>query len=285
MIHSLRIARWSALFAFIFFCTSIYPRRDEYCPPRLTIVIVVDALPYACMLKYQAYFQGGFRKLLEKGIVYNNAYWPHGICETATGHTALNTGTFAKDHGVISNSWPMGNCKVDVDFDQSPKAAVFSPDGFYDYGLSPHRIMTDGVSDVLMLNSEPNSRKQMYAISLKSRAAIGSANKLGKAIWFDEKGGQLTSSKAYYDKLPEWLVKFNEKENIANLKSVRWDLCTPIVLLCMILIMLIIMNSANKAALSLGKNLSSIVRKSLPMRCLKKCQSLTNIYLMQRFHA
>jgi len=226
MNYSLRIARCSVLVALIFLCTSIYSRRDEYYPPRLTIVVVVDALPYASFLKLQNYFQGGFRKLLEKGIVYTHASWPHGILETATGHTALNTGTFAKDHGVISNSWPMGDrCKVDVDFDESPNAAVFSPDGLYDYGLSPHRIMTDGVSDVLMLNTEPHSRTQMYAISLKSRAAICSANKLGKAIWFDAKSGRLTSSKAYYDKLPDWLIKFNEKENIAGLKSVRWDLC------------------------------------------------------------
>ncbi len=225
---SWRITRWPTLFALIFFCTSIYPRRDEYCPPRLTVVIVVDALPYASFLKLHGYFQGGLRKLLEKGIVYTHAYWPHGICETATGHTALNTGMFAKDHGVISNSWPMdGQCKVDVDFDSSPNAAVFSPDGFYDFGLSPHRIMIDGVSDTLMLRSEPNSRNQMFAISLKSRAAICCANKLGKAIWFDEKAGRLTSSKAYYDKLPDWLVKFNEKENVAGLKSVRWDLCYP----------------------------------------------------------
>ena len=160
--------------------------------------------------------------------MYTQASWPHGVLETATGHVALNTGVFAKDHGIISNSWPIGGqCKVDADVDDSPNAAVFSPDGVYNFGISPHRIMVDGVSDVLMLNTEPNSRNQMYAISLKSRAAVGCANKLGKAIWFDNKGGYLTSSKAYYDKLPKWLVEFNKKENIAAMKSVCWELCYP----------------------------------------------------------
>lgn len=223
-----RTIRLSVLIALVFLSTSLYPRRDEYYYPRLTIVIVVDALPYASFLKFSNNFQGGFRKLLEKGIVYTHAYWPHGVLETATGHVGLNTGTFAKDHGIISNSWPMGEkCKVDADVDESPDAAVFSPDGVYGYGISPKRIMVDGVSDVLMLNTEPKSRNQMYAISLKSRAAVGCANKLGKAIWFDSKSGYLTSSKAYFDKLPKWLVEFNKKENIAHMKSVCWDLCYP----------------------------------------------------------
>ena len=71
---------------------------------------------------------------------------PHGLPTTAAGHTALNTGVYGKDHGIISNAWfdQLGN-KIDASDDPSPDAAVISPTGFYDFGKSPRNIMTQGV--------------------------------------------------------------------------------------------------------------------------------------------
>src|SRR5258708_31371875 len=71
--------------------------------PKITIIFVVDQMAYSYIPKLRSNFQYGFKTLLDNGINYTNAYHPHGMPATATGHTALSTGTFAKDHGIIAN--------------------------------------------------------------------------------------------------------------------------------------------------------------------------------------
>lgn len=202
--------------------------RNEYRRPRLAVIVVVDALSYKSLQKVEPFLDGGMQILLEDGIVYTDANCPYGTPSTGPGHTSLNTGTFAKDHGIVGNSWllPDGH-KVRMDDDNSLDAAVFSPDGLYDYGKSAHYIMADGISDVMMLRSDPCAACKVFSFSHKSRAAIAMANKLGKAFWFDTKSGLITSSKAYFDKLPDWLVCFNERSGISSLKSLCWKLCHP----------------------------------------------------------
>lgn len=202
--------------------------RNEYRRPRLAVIVVVDALPYKNLQKLEPFLDGGIRMLLEDGIVYTNANCPYGTPSTGPGHTSLNTGTFAKDHGIVGNSWLLPNGhKVYMDEDDSPDAAVFSPQGLYDFGKSAHNIMADGISDVLMLRSEPYASCKVFSFSHKSRAAIATANKLGKAFWFDKKSGMITSSKAYFDTLPDWLTCFNQKAGISSLDSVCWKPCHP----------------------------------------------------------
>ena len=97
-------------------------------PPRLTIIFVIDQFAYHYFPKLEKHLKGGIKYLLDNGINYTNAYFPHAMPATATGHAALNTGTFAKDHGFIGNSWfdNEGNriaCDDDNDINNTP---VFS---------------------------------------------------------------------------------------------------------------------------------------------------------------
>jgi len=192
--------------------------------PRLTIVFIIDQLPYQTLTKLYPHLHGGIKFFMDNGVTYTNAYVPHGRPATSTAHTGLNTGTYAKDHGIIDNQWfdhKTGNI-INSDDDTANKSAVFSPQGTYDYGKSAQYIMVDGISDQFVLQSEPNAPRQAVSIALKSRSAIGTANKLGKAIWFDNKTGFFTSSKAYFDKLPDWLQTFNKKKKINQLSPFYW---------------------------------------------------------------
>lgn len=199
-------------------------------PPRLTIVIVVDSFGYHYIQKLLPYFNYGLKVLLDKGVVYTNAYWPHGTPSTGPGHAALNTGVYGKDSGIVANSWldEHGN-KIECDDDTPKDAAVFASNGFYDYGKSPNNIMVAGVSDSLAMQSQPCAKTKVFSISLKSRAAIGMAGKDTKnqPIWFDPVTGLMTSSKYYFDVLPEWVQKFNKTNCIKDLKSLRWNLLYP----------------------------------------------------------
>lgn len=191
--------------------------------PNLVIIFVVDQFAYRTMQKLQKYMEGGIKFLLRNGLNFTNAYHPHAMPATATGHTALNTGTFAKEHGIIGNRWfDTNGISIKCDDDHAEHAAVFGPTGPYTYGKSAKNIMVDGISDQIILASQPHAPKMVFSISLKSRAAIACAGKLGKALWFDEESGNFTSSKAYFNTLPEWVTVFNNNKNIGGIRKIHW---------------------------------------------------------------
>lgn len=228
--HMYKQVRYSCyvLFLGLLFSQSIgYAKcfMQPFCrPPRLTVVIVVDSFGYDYVRRLEPYFCGGLRSLMENGIVYTNANYPHALPTTAIGHTALSTGVFGKDHGIITNAWfDQAGKKIEAVDDPAPDAAVISPTGFYEYGKSPRNIMTQGVSDCLMMANTPCARSKAFSISMKPRAAIGTAGKMGKAIWFDNQSGLMTSSKYYFPELPEWLATFNENYGVNKRESFCWN--------------------------------------------------------------
>ena len=209
----------------LFQAANLHPK-----PPRLTIVLIIDQLPYQTLVNLYPHLRSGLKFFIDKGVNYTNAYVPLARPATATAHAGLNTGTYPKDHGIIDNLWfdRQTGTIVESDDDTATNAAVFSPQGTYDYGKSAHHIMIDGLSDQFVLQSKPDAPHQAVSIALKSRSAIATANKLGKAIWFDNKTGFFTSSKAYFDKLPDWLQTFNQKKKIDQLSPVQWKPAYPL---------------------------------------------------------
>lgn len=197
--------------------------------PRLTIILVIDQFAYSYFPQLTPFFQHGFRFFLNNAINYKNAYYPHGIPSTAPGHTGLSTGITPNAHGIIANSWcnPDGQ-KISADSDDTVTAAVINPlGGIYDYGKGPCHIMVDSLSDQFALSSQPNTPRTAISLAIKSRSAICTANKKGKAIWFDTQTGNFTSSKAYYDQLPEWLIVFNKEKELSKLEQFSWNLVYP----------------------------------------------------------
>jgi len=193
--------------------------------PRITIIFVVDQFAHHYVSRLKPYFGGGIKTMLTHGIVYENAYFPHAMPATGTGHAALNTGCYAKDHGIISNKWydADGNL-IYCDQDSPQNAAVFGPKGqLLNEGRSAKNQTVEGVSDQIMLSSSPGFKNQVFSLSYKSRAAILAAGDAGKAIWFDGKTGHFTTSKAYFDKLPQWVSDFNQKAQLYKPKEYFWE--------------------------------------------------------------
>jgi len=197
--------------------------------PRLTVIFVVDQFAHHYVQRLKPYLRGGITTMLKNGIVYENAYYPHAMPATGTGHAALNTGCYAKDHGIISNKWY--DTKGDLvycDQDSPKNAAVFGPNGkLLNQGRSAKNQVVEGISDQIILNSEPGSKNKVFSISYKSRAAILAGGDAGKAIWFDAKTGHFTTSKAYFDSLPEWISDFNETVQLYKPQKLVWEQLHP----------------------------------------------------------
>ncbi len=62
--------------------------------PRLILQITIDQLRGDMPTRFveDRLGEGGFRYLLENGIVYADAHHPHANTETIVGHTTLSTG-------------------------------------------------------------------------------------------------------------------------------------------------------------------------------------------------
>jgi len=190
--------------------------------PKITVVIVVDQFAHHYLAKLKPHFKYGFKKLLDKGVCYENAYFPHGCPSTAPGHASLATGALPKDHGIILNSWVENNKRMKSSDDSAQNAAVFGRNGMLNYGRSAKNVMVDTLSDQFV---GPN--RIAWALSYKPRAAIAMAGKRGKAIWFNDNEQYYTSSKAYFDQLPLWLTDFNNKYKVFDLKELTWKLFYP----------------------------------------------------------
>ena len=73
--------------------------------PKLTVILVVDQLPFWQFQRLSPYFKHGLKTLHTEGINYENMYFPHARPGTAAGHTGMQTGTYPKDHGMVNNNW------------------------------------------------------------------------------------------------------------------------------------------------------------------------------------
>ena len=194
--------------------------------PKITVVCVIDQFAHASWDKTKPFLRGGIAQMAKTGHLYEQAYYPHARPATGTGHTALNTGAFAKDHGIVANTWQDMEdrfVQCDNDFDLE-KSAVFSPKGVYEYGRSAEKILVPGLSEVAKDNN-----CAVISLSHKSRSAICMAGKGGFAAWFDDASGGYTTSKAYSKAMPLWMKAFNRRlgQLFHKVDALRWKCVYP----------------------------------------------------------
>lgn len=216
------------LILFLGFFTSLIDAR-VYGNPRVTVIFVVDQGAYSYIPKLSPFLYSGLKYLLKLGVCYHDAHHPHSLPSTAPGHTCLNVGCTPDTHGIIGNSWTENGKEVTSDRDCTGNAKIFSPDGIYenDTGRSAINCMVDGLSDQMVLSSQPDNKHLAFSFSYKSRAAIGTAGRLGKAVWYCKGSKCFTSSQAYFDELPAWIKEFNKEKAIYNIKEYKWKLAYP----------------------------------------------------------
>ncbi len=208
--------------------------------PKLVLQITVDQLrgdmPSADSDKMG---KGGFRYLLNKGVVYKDAHHNHANTETIVGHATLATGALPAVHGMIGNVWyddklqrlvynvedsryPLLSADAGVnqktEIDPTQRTAKSS-------GRSPSNIQVSTFSDELMIAS--NGKAKVFGVSVKDRGAISMAGHMGKAFWFSKKSGEFVTSEYYYDKYPEWVSNWNEAKLTKKYHQKTWQLSQP----------------------------------------------------------
>src|SRR5260370_34238659 len=72
-------------------------------PPRLTLLIVVDALGSDLLLRSKPRLKGGLARLIAEGAYYPTARYEYAKTDTASGHSTVATGANTWRHGLVGN--------------------------------------------------------------------------------------------------------------------------------------------------------------------------------------
>lgn len=209
----------------------------EPAPPRLILQITVDQLRRDLPQRYlDRMGKGGFRYLLDQGVVFKDAHHAHANTEMIVGHTTLATGAYPSAHGMIGNVW-LDRVKGALTYNvEDARYPVLSKGAGIDKkteidptqrtarsdGRSPSRILVSTFSDELMLNQ--GGKSKVFGVSVKDRGAISMAGHSGKAFWFSKKSGEFITSRFYYDQYPKWVADWNAKMPTSKYSGKSWEL-------------------------------------------------------------
>jgi predicted AlkP superfamily pyrophosphatase or phosphodiesterase len=194
--------------------------------PRLVLLIVVDQFRYDYLTRFGDLFGSrGIGRLMRAGASWTEANFDHMPTFTAPGHSVFMTGAWPSQTGMIANEWyerETGKKVTSVTDDSTSKL----PGKPGDKGYSPRRLLCSTVGDELRLADA--DRSKVIGISAKGRSAILPAGRHGTAAyWYSTDNGGMVSSTYYFNELPDWVVRFNNRRMVDGWFGARWDRLLP----------------------------------------------------------
>ena len=199
-------------------------------PPRLVVLIVIDQLPSWGFERDRPLFTGGFARLLREGGYVRRGELPYASSFTSPGHATIATGTVPRIHGIVGNRWWRRDEQRErgAEFDRTaPLLAVVPLDQplSADAGASARMLRVPGVADAARA---ANPAARTVAIGLKARAAcLVAGQKPELAVWFDAAAGGMTTSAAYAQVAPPWLVALAREKPAARFIQQTWTARDP----------------------------------------------------------
>ncbi len=209
-------------------------------PPKLVLQITVDGLRADLITRYRHHYgDGGFKFLLEDGVVFQNAHYQHANTETIVGHTTLATGATPAIHGMVGNVWynrATGELGYNIEDANAPILATranVSAGAQVDpaqlragsQGRSPAAIIVPTLGDTLDVHTAGKSK--VFGISGKDRSAVAMAGKTGVAYWYSTDSGDFQTSAYYMKEYPEWVSAWNGERRAEAYAGALWELSKP----------------------------------------------------------
>lgn len=188
--------------------------------PRLVVVVTIDQMRDDFFDIYGANFQGGFRRILDEGKRYENAWVDHAPTNSYPGHASIATGAYPKNHGFIDNSWKMR--------EQGEWRRVYASD------LMPHDCAPDGSGgegsglEVPTLGERVvGAGGKFISISAsRSIARIYAGKARAPVLWLSPEDDGFITNACHQAGLPAWVTTFNEQQ-LPDYVTGRWDLSVP----------------------------------------------------------
>lgn len=175
--------------------------------PKMVVVLVVDGLPQEQVMRYRDQFtQGGIRRLLDQGAWFSNAHQAHGVTVTGVGHSAVLTGAYPYQHGIISNNWIDPVTLASVYCTEDTAHTYIGEETKSSDGTSPANLRVSTVGDELRYATGDKSK--VVTVSGKDRGAILLAGHAGTAYMYMKKTGNFASSTYYMKSHPQWVQQY-----------------------------------------------------------------------------
>lgn len=191
--------------------------------PAVIVLISVDQLRADLVTRYDEFYTGGFRRLLDEGAYYD-AVHDHGISETAAGHATLSTGTIPARSGIVANEWE--HRVGDGWMTMYTVADTTTP--IVDFpemeGMSPRNLLTTGLADWVV---EADPAAKVVSVAGKDRSAVlMAAHVPGHVYWYDTGERRFITSTYYRTNYPEWVQRFND-EVLPEILDSTWVASAP----------------------------------------------------------
>ncbi|HKG14061.1 MAG TPA: alkaline phosphatase family protein, partial [Pyrinomonadaceae bacterium] len=200
--------------------------RAKPSKPRLVLLIAVDQFRYDYVERFGDLFaENGIRRLLREGASWSDANYDHVPTETAPGHATMLTGAWPSETGIIANDWydRAEGKRVNNVGDDSARA-LGGGDG--EVASSPRNLLCSTLGDELKLAT--NNRSRVVGVSQKNRAAILPAGRMADAAyWLSAQTGDFVSSTYYFERLPEWVTRFNASKPSDKFFGAKWERLLP----------------------------------------------------------
>ena len=203
------------------------PKNAPLTKPKLVVGLVIDQMRWDYLYRFAArYGEGGFKRLQKKGYSFENTMIPYIPTVTAAGHTCIYTGGVPATHGIVGNNWYDKQLKKDV-YCTEDSTVIGLGNGDSQGKMSPRNLFTTTVADELKLSN--NFKSKVIGIALKDRGAILPAGHTANAAyWYDDVSGNWISSSYYGTELPQWVTKFNKKDEAGHFMKQYWNTLYPI---------------------------------------------------------
>ena len=177
----------------------------------LVVVIGVDQLRPDYLRTYDRQFTGGFRRLIDRAVLFERGQQYHAMTETAPGHATMLSGREPYSTGILNN---------DLGVEDAAAPILGNPDV---PGASPRRFLGTTLFD-WMLAKDPDTR--LLSVSRKDRAAILMPGRAGDQVyWYND--GRFSTSRYYAERLPDWVVAFNARRSPERFAGSSWNLLLP----------------------------------------------------------
>src|SRR5262245_60346077 len=191
--------------------------------PKLVVVIVVDQMRADYIDKFRSHWNGGFKRLVDKGAWFREAAYPYAATETCVGHATISTGSVPATHGIVANAWwdrdsqKMTTCTADPQAKNAGYAGTKVKDGD-----TAWRLRVPAFADELRFQTGAATR--VVTFSLKARAAIMLAGHKADAVTWVDNGGLVTSN--VYGTTP-FIEEFAKAHPIKQDYGKTWTLSLP----------------------------------------------------------
>jgi hypothetical protein len=212
----------------IFFCSAQKSKTQSIQRPKLVVGIVVDQMRWDFLYRYyDRYGNGGFKRLMNDGFSCENTLINYLPSYTGVGHACIFTGSVPAINGIAGNDWMEQLTGKTLYCTADSTVTALGNASALDGRMSPRNLLTTTITDELKLAT--NFQSKVVGVSLKDRAAILPAGHLANAAyWFDDATGRFITSTYYMKALPDWVVKFNAKDRVAQLIEKGWNTLYPL---------------------------------------------------------